>query len=98
MEAYASALEDLTSDEGGYGRWIPSLCTCNTFVQDVLEAGDVDTPVQVDPRPNSYIKELQGSSSAAPISYSSSGGFKGYYRVSGRLESQRILKRNEERE
>jgi len=32
---------------------------CGTFSQDVLEAGGQDTPMMVDPRPNSYIKELQ---------------------------------------
>lgn len=32
---------------------------CATFMQQTLEAGGVDTPWMVDPRPNSYIKELQ---------------------------------------
>lgn len=32
---------------------------CMTFVQDVLEAGGVDTPWMIDPRPNSYIEELR---------------------------------------
>lgn len=32
---------------------------CNTFVQDVLEAGSADTPWLIDPRPNSYIEELR---------------------------------------
>ncbi len=32
---------------------------CGTFMKDTLEAGGVDTPWMIDPRPNSYIKELQ---------------------------------------
>jgi hypothetical protein len=32
---------------------------CATFMQDVLEAGGVDTPWMLDPRPNSYIYELR---------------------------------------
>ena len=32
---------------------------CGTFMQDVLEAGGVDTPWMIDPRPNSYIEELR---------------------------------------
>ncbi|HPF26758.1 MAG TPA: RHS repeat-associated core domain-containing protein [Steroidobacteraceae bacterium] len=33
--------------------------SCITFVRDVLEAGGVDTPWMIDPRPNSYIEELR---------------------------------------
>jgi len=32
---------------------------CMTFCKETLEAGGVDTPAMVDPRPNSYIDELQ---------------------------------------
>jgi RHS repeat-associated protein len=32
---------------------------CGTFAKDVLEAGGKDTPLMIDPRPNSYIDELQ---------------------------------------
>ncbi len=32
---------------------------CGTFMKQTLEAGGVDTPWMIDPRPNSYIKELQ---------------------------------------
>lgn len=32
---------------------------CATFCKDVLESGGQDTPAMVDPRPNSYIDELQ---------------------------------------
>jgi hypothetical protein len=33
---------------------------CGHFMQDVLEAGGVNTPFYIDPRPNSYIEELRG--------------------------------------
>jgi hypothetical protein len=33
---------------------------CGTFCQDVLEAGGEDAPMMIDPRPNSYIGELEG--------------------------------------
>jgi len=32
---------------------------CGTFAQDVLEEGGEDTPWMVDPRPTSYVEELQ---------------------------------------
>lgn len=32
---------------------------CATFMRGVIEAGGVDTPSMVDPRPNSYIEELR---------------------------------------
>jgi RHS repeat-associated protein len=32
---------------------------CGTFMKQTLEAGGVDTPWMIDPRPNSYIKKLQ---------------------------------------
>jgi hypothetical protein len=32
---------------------------CGTFAQDVLKAGGKDTPMMIDPRPNSYVGELQ---------------------------------------
>jgi len=32
---------------------------CGTFVKETLEAGEVDTPVMIDPRPNSYIEEIR---------------------------------------
>jgi len=32
---------------------------CGTFMKDVLDAGGVDTPWMIDPRPNSYIDELR---------------------------------------
>jgi RHS repeat-associated protein len=32
---------------------------CGTFMKDVIEAGGVDTPWMIDPRPNSYIEELR---------------------------------------
>ena len=35
---------------------------CGTFAKDTLEAGGVDTPSMIDPRPSSYIKELQSAS------------------------------------
>ncbi len=34
---------------------------CASFMKGTLEAGGVDTPWMVDPRPNSYIEELQSS-------------------------------------
>jgi hypothetical protein len=34
---------------------------CGTFAKDVLEAGGHDTPWMIDPRPNSYIGELQST-------------------------------------
>jgi hypothetical protein len=40
---------------------------CGHFVQDVLDAGGVDTPSYIDPRPNSYIQELRDEFS--PIDY-----------------------------
>lgn len=32
---------------------------CGTFMQETIEAGGVDTPTMIDPRPNSYIEELR---------------------------------------
>lgn len=32
---------------------------CGTFMKETLDAGGVDTPVMIDPRPNSYIEELR---------------------------------------
>jgi RHS repeat-associated protein len=34
-------------------------CNCGTFMLDVLEAGGVDLPIILDPRPNSMIENLQ---------------------------------------
>lgn len=34
---------------------------CGTFMQEALEAGGVDTPWMIDPRPNSYIEELRSA-------------------------------------
>jgi len=33
---------------------------CGTFARDTIAAGGVDMPLQVDPRPNSYVGEAQG--------------------------------------
>ncbi len=32
---------------------------CGTFMKETLEAGEADTPVMIDPRPNSYIEEIR---------------------------------------
>jgi RHS repeat-associated protein len=40
---------------------------CGTFMKDVLEAGGVETPSMIDPRPNSYIEELRAN--YPPIDY-----------------------------
>ena len=49
--------------------------SCATYQRDVLEAGGVDTPSKVDPRPNSYIGELQSSNSST-IEYTPGKGGK----------------------
>jgi RHS repeat-associated protein len=46
---------------------------CGTFMKDVLEAGGHDTPWMVDPRPNSYIRELR-SDSDVTVDYSPAKG------------------------
>jgi hypothetical protein len=32
---------------------------CGHFMQDVIDAGGLKTPIMIDPRPNSYIDELK---------------------------------------
>jgi hypothetical protein len=90
MNNYAKALVGRTANEGGYGEWSP-LCSCNTFQRDVLQKGGVGTPSMIDPRPNSYIKELQHSPSAQAFSFGS-GGFRGVFRVNGRIDSKNLEK------
>ena len=84
MNSYAGGLVGKTSEDGGYGDWSP-YCSCGTFVQDALEQGGIDTPWMADPRPNSYIGELQGAKSATSMSFSG-----GVFRVSGRIESRKL--------
>ena len=84
MNLYASGLVGKTSGEGGYGDWSP-YCSCGTFVQDTLEKGGIDTPMMADPRPNSYISELQGEDGSKSMSFSG-----GVFRVSGRIESRKL--------
>jgi len=88
MEAYAKALARKTAGEGGYGDWHPYR-QCGTFQRDTLENGAIDTPWMADPRPNSYIKELQGSEGAQSFRFEG-GGFQGVFRVDGRLDSKRL--------
>jgi RHS repeat-associated protein len=88
MEAYASGLAGKTSADGGYGDWSP-YNSCGTFVQDTLKKGGIDTPWMVDPRPNSYLGELQGVQGAEGFSFDK-GSFKGVFRVEGRLDSKRL--------
>ena len=88
MNSYAQGLVGKTVGNGGYGEWSP-LCSCNTFQRDILREGGVDTPSMVDPRPNSYIKELQGAPGAQSFGFGG-GGFQGVFRVSGRIESRRL--------
>ena len=40
---------------------------CMHFVKQTLEAAGVNTPIMIDPRPNSYIDELSGL--YTPVSY-----------------------------
>jgi hypothetical protein len=58
MNAYAANRMNKNSDETRESYDITDN-NCGTFAQDVLEAGEVDTPWMIDPRPNSYIEELQ---------------------------------------
>ncbi len=57
MVDYAEALLKQADDPNRkpYGKWTNN---CGHFVKHVLEAGDVDVPWMIDPRPNSYINEL----------------------------------------
>jgi hypothetical protein len=41
---------------------------CASFQGDVLEAGGVDTPLMIDPRPESYINELLEGADAELLS------------------------------
>lgn len=84
VEAFASPLVGLSGSDGGYGDW-SMYNSCGTFMQDGLEAGGVNTPMMIDPRPNSYIGELQGANGAKSMSYSG-----GVFRVSGRIESRKL--------
>ncbi len=86
MNSYASGLVGKNSDNGGYGDW-SVYNSCGTFMQDTLENGGVDTPWMTDPRPNSYIKELQGAKGAQSMSFKG-----GVYRVNGRIDSRRLDK------
>ncbi|NHA16181.1 RHS repeat-associated core domain-containing protein [Thioalkalivibrio sp. XN279] len=88
MEAYAKGLAGKTAGKGGYGDWHP-YHQCGTFQRDTLENGGIDTPWMADPRPNSYIKELQGSEGAQSFRFEG-GGFQGVFRVDGRLDSKRL--------
>lgn len=91
MDAFAKSLENKTATAGGYGDW--SLYhSCITFARDVLEKGGVTTPSMADPRPKSYISELQGAEGAQPFRFEN-GSFKGVFRVDGRIDSRRLDKR-----
>lgn len=93
MQKYASGLLNKSSDQSGYGDW--SLYnSCATFAQETLEAGGVDTPSMWDPRPNSYIKKLQGMEGASSVTLSQ---FQGTFRVTGRLDSKALDKEIEKR-
>lgn len=51
MEEYANSAEYILYD--------PIFNNCGHFVNNVLEAGGIDTPLYVDPRPNSYVQVLR---------------------------------------
>jgi RHS repeat-associated protein len=61
MLAYARSRVKLNKDPGreGYGLLTNN---CGHFMKAALEHGGIATPMMADPRPNSYIHELQGSS------------------------------------
>lgn len=88
MEAFASGLVGKTSADGGYGDW-STYNSCGTFMQDTLDNGGIDTPWMVDPRPNSYVGELQGAEGAQSFRFQN-GGFQGVFRVDGRLDSKQL--------
>lgn len=60
MNEYAEGRKDQNSDPSRTPYSITGN-NCGTFCKDTLEAGGVDTPLMLDPRPNSYIDELQQS-------------------------------------
>jgi len=57
MESYAQ--QQMQAANAGETSYSLMTNNCATFMKDTIQAGGVDMPSMVDPRPNSYIKEVQ---------------------------------------